>query len=103
MACLNLYHAVSSVTFYFYRYLISPNIEDKTIGGLDSDLHNIHRFMIFPIIDLLTAIGVLYLFYELDLRSESSKRSRSHARQGANMVTQDEPKMIDFRMNHRTS
>ena len=46
--------------------------------------------MIYSVIDTLTAMGLLYLFFELDRKT----------RRGQAQVA--EPRLIEFRMNHGT-
>ncbi len=60
IAILNLYHAIISAVLNYIAYFIALR------GGKLLDFHNIHRFIIYSSIDMITAIGVLYLFYELD-------------------------------------
>lgn len=66
-------------------------------------IHNFHRFIIYPIVDMLTALGLLYLFYALEMKRKISiqkeKKKAVVVRGGGN---DEDPKMIDFRMNHGT-
>ena len=57
IAFLNLYHAVSSVALY----AISKFDSDENIG--DNVVHHFHRFVVYSIIDLLTALALLFLFF----------------------------------------
>lgn len=84
--------------------LADDNDPDSNIDSPgDSTIHNIHRFMIYSTIDVLTALGVLYLFYELEMRYSKKNGASSSSKGGRNgQSSKSEPKMIDFRMNHGT-
>lgn len=67
VAFFNLYQAVSSVALnYISKFLV-------TDPG-DSIVHHFHRFIVYSIIDLVTALALLYLFFELE---QLSKRYKS--------------------------
>jgi hypothetical protein len=74
IGCLNLYHSVSSITFYFLRYFLestdsSQNEDSRYI--LMRKVQNYHRYMIYSVTDFLTAVTLIYLFYNLEKRLHS--------------------------------
>lgn len=63
VAFLNLYQAVSSVALsYISKFLV--------IEAGDSVVHHFHRFIVYSIIDLVTALALNYLFLQLEQLSK---------------------------------
>lgn len=76
VAATNLYDSVASFSLFIVSYFYELN---KTGAFLytDSfykslrDFQNINRYIIFATIDFITALGLLYLFYHLEIRLSS--------------------------------
>ena len=99
---MNLYHALSSVGFYYIAFFVEgyqqSNVESDRIDNEEYRIHNFHRFMIYPFIDMVTALCMLYLFYELGRRL----RNQPHKSGKTGRIEGDGPAVIDNRMNHET-
>ena len=98
LAGLNLYHSIASLVFHYVNFFGCKLSSCFTFVANGKEyylvVHRVHIHIVWPIIDLLTVMGLLYLFYELERRMQIYRKRPVKGARGLSQKESHETRKI---------